>query len=34
MRLSLKVKSHRCTGNLYRVFGAQEEDCKGLHAEG
>jgi transposase len=28
-KLSLKVKSHRCTGVLYRVYGAQEQDCGG-----
>ncbi|MCG6537214.1 MAG: transposase, partial [Syntrophales bacterium LBB04] len=33
-RLSLKVKSHRCTGNLYRIFGAQEQDCKGCMLRG
>jgi hypothetical protein len=27
--LSQKVKSHRCTGVIYRVYGAQEQDCQG-----
>ena len=26
--LSQKVKSHRCTGVIYRVYGAQEQDCQ------
>jgi transposase len=27
-RLSLKVKSHPATGTLYRIYGAQEQDCR------
>ena len=28
-KLSLKEKSHPLTGNLYRVYRAQEHDCRG-----
>jgi transposase len=32
--LSLKERSHRCTGTLYRVYGAQEQDCRGCMLRG
>jgi transposase len=33
-KLSLKVKSSRGTGTLYRVYRAQEQDCKGCMLRG
>jgi hypothetical protein len=33
-RLSLKIKKHALTGNLYRIYGAQEQDCKGCMVRG
>jgi len=33
-KLVLKVKSHRCTGNLYRIYGAQEHDCRDCMVRG
>ena len=33
-KLGLKVKSHRCTGTLYRIYGAQEQDCRGCMVRG
>jgi Transposase DDE domain len=32
--LVLTVKSHRCTGNIYRTYGAQEQDCKSCMLRG
>jgi transposase len=33
-RLSLKIKKHPLTGNLYRIYGAQEQGCKGCMIRG
>ena len=32
--LSLKEKCHRSTGNLYRLYGAQEQDCSDCRVKG
>jgi hypothetical protein len=31
--LSLKVKRHPITGNVYRIYGAQEQDCRGCEVK-